>query len=90
LTDYATLQFEAHLPTLYPLACDILSREMSPEIRESVRLVFVRTGAIYLSNQPGFAEGDPGQNVSEEQLTELHVVNGDEAVTGDVAAEELA
>lgn len=39
-----SLQFERHLPALYPIATDILLRESAPEVREALRLWFVKAG----------------------------------------------
>ncbi|KAI1789508.1 hypothetical protein LXA43DRAFT_892718 [Ganoderma leucocontextum] len=38
--------FTRYLPAIYPLATDLLSREMAPEIRESLRDYFLRVGYI--------------------------------------------
>jgi brefeldin A-inhibited guanine nucleotide-exchange protein len=40
----AVLQFALYLPAIYPLATDLLLREMSPEMREALRDIFVRIG----------------------------------------------
>ena len=39
-------QFTRYLPAIYPLATDLLSREMAPEIREGLREYFMRVGYI--------------------------------------------
>lgn len=39
-------QFTRYLPAIYPLATDLLSREMAPDIRESLREYFMRVGYI--------------------------------------------
>ena len=39
-------QFTRYLPAIYPLATDLLSREMAPEIREGLRDYFLRVGYI--------------------------------------------
>ncbi|KDQ64470.1 hypothetical protein JAAARDRAFT_28101 [Jaapia argillacea MUCL 33604] len=36
--------FTRYLPAIYPLATELLSREMAPEIRESVKSYFLRVG----------------------------------------------
>ncbi|KAI0638023.1 hypothetical protein C8Q77DRAFT_1047692 [Trametes polyzona] len=38
--------FTRYLPAVYPLATDLLSREMAPEIREGLREYFLRVGYI--------------------------------------------
>ncbi|KAH9951731.1 hypothetical protein B0H21DRAFT_684859 [Amylocystis lapponica] len=38
--------FSRYLPAIYPLATELLSRDMSPEIREGLRGYFVRVGYI--------------------------------------------
>ncbi|KAI0368107.1 Sec7-domain-containing protein [Pilatotrama ljubarskyi] len=38
--------FTRYLPAIYPLATDLLSREMAPEIREGLREYFMRVGYI--------------------------------------------
>ncbi|KAI0650276.1 hypothetical protein C8Q79DRAFT_942938 [Trametes meyenii] len=38
--------FTRYLPAVYPLATDLLSREMAPEIREGLREYFMRVGYI--------------------------------------------
>ncbi|EJF62771.1 Sec7-domain-containing protein [Dichomitus squalens LYAD-421 SS1] len=38
--------FTRYLPAIYPLATDLLSREMAPEIREGLREYFLRVGYI--------------------------------------------
>ncbi|KAG8874344.1 guanine nucleotide exchange protein for ADP-robosylation factor [Tulasnella sp. 331] len=38
--------FTRYLPAIYPLATDILARDMAPEAREAVRQVFIRVGEI--------------------------------------------
>ncbi|RPD67347.1 hypothetical protein L226DRAFT_452320 [Lentinus tigrinus ALCF2SS1-7] len=38
--------FTRYLPAIYPLATDLLSREMAPEIREGLRDYFVRVGYV--------------------------------------------
>ncbi|KAI0921698.1 hypothetical protein AcV5_000779 [Taiwanofungus camphoratus] len=38
--------FARYLPAIYPLATDLLSRDMSPEIREGLRGYFMRVGYI--------------------------------------------
>lgn len=38
--------FARYLPAIYPLATDLLSRDMSPEIREGLRDYFMRVGYI--------------------------------------------
>ncbi len=44
--DHSHLQFTRYLPAIYPLATDLLSREMAPEIREGLREYFMRVGYI--------------------------------------------
>ncbi|KAI0774114.1 Sec7-domain-containing protein [Fomes fomentarius] len=44
LTDFK--QFTRYLPAIYPLATDLLSREMASDIRESLREYFMRVGYI--------------------------------------------
>ncbi|KAG5646614.1 hypothetical protein DXG03_002918 [Asterophora parasitica] len=39
-----TTQFSRYLPAIYPLATDLLSRDVAPEIRETLRKYFVRVG----------------------------------------------
>ncbi|OBZ76081.1 Protein transport protein sec71 [Grifola frondosa] len=38
--------FARYLPAIYPLACDLLSRDLAPEIRESLREYYMRVGYI--------------------------------------------
>lgn len=44
--DVQLVQFTRYLPAVYPLATDLLSREMAPEIREGLREYFLRVGYI--------------------------------------------
>lgn len=39
-------QFARYLPAIYPLATELLSREMAPEIRQNLRDYFLRVGYI--------------------------------------------
>ncbi|KAG8914569.1 guanine nucleotide exchange protein for ADP-robosylation factor [Tulasnella sp. 408] len=36
--------FSRYLPAIYPLATELLSRDLAPEVREAVRRIFVRVG----------------------------------------------
>ncbi|KAH0587527.1 hypothetical protein H2248_006309 [Termitomyces sp. 'cryptogamus'] len=38
--------FSRYLPAIYPLATDLLSRDVSPEIRQSLRAYFLRVGYV--------------------------------------------
>jgi len=38
--------FSRYLPAIYPLATELLSRDLAPEIRESVRRIFIRVGEV--------------------------------------------
>lgn len=39
-------QFKRYLPAIYPLATEILLRDMTEEVRDGIRLLLVRTGLI--------------------------------------------
>lgn len=45
------VQFETHIPILYPLVTDMLSKELAPEMRLAVRDYLKRVGQV-----KGFAE----------------------------------
>ena len=40
------LQFETHIPTLYPLVTDILTKEVAEEMRLAVRDYLSRVGQV--------------------------------------------
>jgi len=39
--------FARYLPAIYPLATDLLSRDMAPEIRQGLKMYFVRVGYVH-------------------------------------------
>lgn len=40
----AHVQFSRYLPAIYPLATELLSRELAPEVRQGLKTFFVRVG----------------------------------------------
>jgi len=42
--DFDDQAFARYLPALYPLATNLLSRDMAPELRDALRDVFTRVG----------------------------------------------
>jgi brefeldin A-inhibited guanine nucleotide-exchange protein len=40
------MQFSRYLPAVYPIAVDILARDLAPEIREGLRHYFLRVGYV--------------------------------------------
>lgn len=46
-------QFARYLPAIYPLATELLSRDMAPEIRQGLKMFFVRVGFTQ-----GFLDGN--------------------------------
>jgi brefeldin A-inhibited guanine nucleotide-exchange protein len=38
------LQFSRYLPAIYPLVVELLSRDVSPEVRQAIRQFFSRVG----------------------------------------------
>jgi hypothetical protein len=46
-------QFEAHIPTLYPLVIDMLARDAAAEVRLAVREYLYRVGIVRGFVSPG-------------------------------------
>ena len=69
-TNFPSEGFEKQIDTFYPLAVDLLGRDLSPEIRTAIQALFRRVGEVKLgltpAQPPSQASISPRSSISQQ------------------------